>query len=116
MESSNSNPYHPQAYLAARRHDPERERLARVDAAAVSRFLAEKCGARVYGIGSLFDAARPFGVRSDIDLVVADLPKGTFFELCAQAQELTRFQLDIIPYEDANELVRETVRERGVLL
>lgn len=44
METTNRSPYRPQAYLAARRYDPERQRQARADAASVARFLTEECG------------------------------------------------------------------------
>ena len=106
----------PQAYLAARRNDPGRKRKAQEEARAVARFLSESYGARVYGIGSLFDLDRSFSGKSDIDLVVMGLPKEKFFSICADAGQLTQFQVDIIPYEDANELIRETVKEKGVLL
>ena len=103
-------------HLAARRNDPERRKTAEADAAAVARFLKERYGAVVFGIGSLFESGRPFSVTSDIDLVVEGLPKSKFFAISAEAQELSRIPLDIIPYEDANELIRETVREIGVEL
>ncbi len=86
------------------------------EAKAIACFLTENYGARVYGIGSLFEPDRSFSPSSDIDLVVMGLPKGKFFSISAEAGQLTRFNLDIIPYEDANDLVRETVRDKGVLL
>ena len=67
------------------------------------------------GIGSLFDPARPFLERSDIDLVVSGLPKGKYFAALSEAADLTRFHLDLIPLEDANDLLRERAR-RGVRL
>ena len=108
--------YNPRKYLAARRNDTARKKQALKDASAVARFLHENYGAEVYGIGSLFERSRSFSKRSDIDLVVKGLPKDRFFSILAEVGELTRFQIDIVPYEDANELVRETVQERGVLL
>ncbi len=116
MANTTRNQYRPHANLAARRHDPERRRQALADAFAVAHFLKEETGARVYGIGSLFDPDRPFGSLSDIDLVVEGVPKRDYFDVSGRAQELTDITLDIIPLEDANDLIREIVRERGVPL
>lgn len=73
----------------------------------IARYLADRYDVHVYGIGSLFDPDNTFTVRSDIDLVVKGLPKGRFLSICAEAEQLTEFHLDIIPYEDANVLIRE---------
>lgn len=108
--------YNPQLHMVARRNDPERERRALYEAREVARFLTETYGTKVYGIGSLFDRELSFSNTSDIDLVVEGIPKNKFFSICSEAAELSRFSIDIIPYEDANELVRETVQERGVKL
>lgn len=108
--------YNPEAYLAQKRNNPQKKAAAREEAVEVARFLSEKYGARVYGIGSLFNHNQPFSDKSDIDLVVMGLPKRKFFFACAEAQELTQFTLDIIPYEDANDLIHEIVKERGVAL
>jgi predicted nucleotidyltransferase len=108
--------YNPQLYMAAKRNNPSRKRQALKEARDIARFLTETYGAKVYGIGSLFDNERVFSNTSDIDLVVEGIPKNKFFSICAEAAELSQFSIDIIPYEDANELVRETVHERGVLL
>lgn len=75
-----------------------RMQKAKEDAYAVARFLKDTYGARVYGIGSLFDQAQSFSKTSDIDLVVIGVPKKRFFAICAEAQELTQFNIDIIPY------------------
>lgn len=56
---------------------------------------------------------RDFSRRSDIDLVVRGIPARDFFLISGEAAYLTDFRLDIIPYEDANDLIREAVRERG---
>src|SRR6056297_44636 len=97
--------YNPQKYLAARRNDPARKQLALKEASAVARYLREHYGVEVYGIGSLFEPDRSFSKKSDIDLVVKGLPKERFFSICAEAAELSRFSIDIVPYEDANELL-----------
>ena len=108
--------YRPQTRLAARRNDLTRRRQALADALAVALFLKTEYGTEVYGFGSLFDESRDFGVSSDIDLAIVDLPKAVFFAASARAQELTEIDLDIVPLEDASALLRETVLTRGVRL
>ncbi|MDE0218209.1 MAG: hypothetical protein OXJ90_02975 [Spirochaetaceae bacterium] len=88
---------------------------ARVDAERIAAHLRERYRAEVIGIGSLFESDRPFLERSDIDLVVSGIPKGEYFAALSESAELTRFHLDLIPLEDANDLVLETAR-RGVRL
>jgi predicted nucleotidyltransferase len=89
---------------------------ARRDAERIAHALEERYGSEVWGIGSLFEKTRPFRMGSDIDLVVRGIPKGVYFEALAYAQSLTRYDLDLIPWEDANDLVREIVAEAGVRL
>ena len=89
---------------------------ARADAERIAAYLRDRYGAEVIGIGSLFDPARPFLQRSDIDLVVSGIPTGRYFAALSEAADLTRFHLDLIPLEDANDLVRETADRRGVRL
>ena len=86
------------------------------DAKKIAQFLSDNYGCTVYGIGSLFSPDRSFSNRSDIDLVVKGLPKSKFFTATGQAVMLSRFNVDIIPYEDANELIKEQVDEEGVPL
>ena len=89
--------------------------VALADAKRIAAHLRDRYQAEVIGIGSLFDPARPFLERSDIDLVVSGLPKGKYFAALSEAADLTRFHLDLIPLEDANDLLRERAR-RGVRL
>ena len=89
---------------------------ARADAARIAAYLRDRYQAEVFGIGSLFDPDRPFLERSDIDLVVSGIPKGRYFAALSEAAELTRFHLDLIPIDDANDLIRETAARRGVRL
>ena len=116
MNSGAKSTYDPQSLLAARRNDLKRKRRAAADARRIAQFLSEHYGARVYGIGSLFEPGRDFTWRSDIDLAVEDLPDERFFAICAEAQQLTDFPLDIIPLKDAREHFKEAVRTRGVRL
>lgn len=103
-------------YLERRRHDEERKRAALADARSIAAFLVEECGAEVYGIGSLFEPDRAFGPRSDIDLVARGIPPERFFSITARAALLTQFDVDIIPLESANDLIKERVAEYGVRL
>ena len=89
---------------------------ARADAARIAAYLRDTYQAEVIGIGSLFDPDRPFLERSDIDLVVSGIPKGKYFAALIEAAHLTRFHLDLILLEDANDLVRETAARLGVWL
>ena len=90
--------------------------VARADAERIAAYLRDRYEAEVIGIGSLFEADRPFLERSDIDLVVSGIPKGEYFAALSEAADLTRFHLDLIPLEDANDLVRDTAARRGVRL
>ena len=89
---------------------------ARGDAERIAAYLRDTYRAEVIGIGSLFDPDRPFLERSDIDLVVSGIPKEKYFAALSEAADLTRFHLDLIPLEDANDLIRETAARRGVRL
>ena len=89
---------------------------ARADAERIAAYLRERYQAEAIGIGSLFEADRPFLERSDIDLVVSGIPQGEYFAALSEAADLTRFHLDLIPLEDANDLVRDTAARRGVRL
>ncbi|MGH7494616.1 MAG: nucleotidyltransferase family protein [bacterium] len=100
----------------------ERERIEtrrqRALAAAlnIARFLGEKFAlTKVVGIGSTFDAER-FSQRSDIDLVVYDLPSRDYFFASAQIRFMTDFKVDLIPHESANELLKQRILEEGVHL
>jgi predicted nucleotidyltransferase len=86
------------------------------DAHRIAEYLIEQCEAAVFGIGSLFESGRVFGPRSDIDLVVEGIPPERFFSITAAAASLTSFDLDIIPLEEANELIRKRVDACGVQL
>jgi predicted nucleotidyltransferase len=111
-----SGTYNPKKYLAQRRNNPELRQKALADAAKIASFLFQRCGAKVYGIGSAFEGDRDFSIHSDIDLVAEGIPAHIFVRLSAEAAFLTDFHLDLIPFENANELLRETVHTRGVPL
>lgn len=89
---------------------------ARADAERIAAYLRDTYQASVIGIGSLFEAGRPFLERSDIDLVVSGIPKEEYIAALSEAADLTRFHLDLIPLEDANDLIRETAARQGVRL
>lgn len=83
------------------------------DASKIAGYLREKhgCG-EIYLIGSILDKER-FSENSDIDFVVKGLPKERYFYLLAEIRDITGFAIDIIPYEDANELIKNTVEKEG---
>ena len=104
------------AHLARTRFAPGDVSSARRDAENIARFLKDRYGAEVWGIGSLFEELHPFRKGSDIDLVVRGLPTDTFFEILAEVENQTEVPVDLIPWEEANNLVREIVRVSGVRL
>ena len=86
---------------------------ARRDAESIARFLKERYGAEVWGIGSLFEEFRPFRKDSDIDLVAKGIPADRYFEILAEVEDQTSFSVDLIPWEEANDLIREIVFTSG---
>jgi predicted nucleotidyltransferase len=89
---------------------------ALADALRIADYLREKYGAVVYGVGSLFLEGRPFTEKSDIDLVVKGLPADKFISILTAVDGMTKFQVDLVPYEDANSLMRTTADEEGIRL
>ena len=83
------------------------------DASKIAGYLRNKhgCG-EIYLIGSILDKER-FNEKSDIDFVVKGLPKDRYFYILAEIRDMTDFAIDIVPYEDANELIRDTVEKEG---
>jgi len=93
-----------------------RKERAGAEAKRIARFLREKHGCtRVVGIGSTFNEKR-FTERSDIDLVVYGLPKGKYFSISAEVRNLTSFEVDLIPAENARPFTLQVVEEEGVEL
>ncbi len=103
-------------HLKARRSDESARRKALADAHKIAEYLTRQCDAAVFGIGSLFELDRVFGPNSDIDLVVAGIPPERFFSITAVAASLTNYRVDIIPLEDANDLIKQRVAYCGVRL
>jgi predicted nucleotidyltransferase len=69
----------------------------------------------VVGIGSAFDPER-FSQRSDIDLVVFGLPANAYFSTLGQIMMMTKFKVNLIPYESATALLKQRVAEEGAQL
>jgi len=93
-----------------------RRQIALAEARKVAQFLGETFGViRAVGIGSAFDAKR-FTLRSDLDLVVEGLADRDYFSASAQIRFLTNFEVDLIPIESANHLLKQRVAEEGVQL
>jgi len=93
-----------------------RKREAFADARRLARVLREKYGCtRVVGIGSTFNE-KDFTEHSDIDLVVFGLPKGKYFAILSEISDLTPFEVDLIPAENARPFTRQLVEEERVEL
>ena len=103
-------------HLRKTRFAPGDEQKARAAASRVADVLKKQYGAEVYGIGSLFESIRPFMNSSDIDLVVKGIPAKKFIRASAEAVESSDFEVNLIPWETANALIREIVEKSGVKL
>lgn len=86
---------------------------ALLDAQRIAKFLADTYGCEVWGIGSLFEKDGLFRDDSDIDLVASRIPDSKYFHALALASEMTTLKLDLIPLEDANQLIAEIIYDEG---
>jgi predicted nucleotidyltransferase len=68
----------------------------------------------VYLIGSL--ARREFREDSDIDLVVKGLKASDFYRASGELMAISEFPVDIIPFEEANELIKISLQAEGIPL
>lgn len=91
----------------------DRER-ALADAQRIATYLFDQGARRVVGVGSTFDATRPFTDRSDIDLVVAGIEPQEFYAVSARAAALTDFTLDLTPFENMTASFRRDLDQYGV--
>ena len=104
------------AYLRETLFAPGDREKARADALCIADCLRRKYAAEVYGIGSAFESLRTFRRKSDIDLVVKGIPPDKFIYACLEADELSEFEVNLIPWETSNELVKDIVATNGVKL
>ena len=104
------------AHLRKTRFSPGDRNAALVDARRIAAYLRREFDAEVWGVGSLFEGIRPFLKQSDIDLVAHGIPPGRYIAAYARASDMTRWKLDLIPLETANDLLREIVESKGVRL
>ena len=104
------------AHLRRTRFSPGDASGARRDAQSIARFLKDGYGAEVWGIGSLFEELRSFRKGSDIDLVAKGIPADRFFEVLVEVEDQTPFAVDLIPWEEASDLIREIALASGVRL
>ena len=71
---------------------------------------------RIFQWGSLLDRTR-FSKISDIDIAVEGINNAQlFFNLVADAEKLTDFPLDIVPFEDIHPLHKKTILKQGKLI
>jgi predicted nucleotidyltransferase len=95
---------------------PGDTKKARDDALRIAEYLKNEYHAVVYGVGSLFLSGREFTEESDIDLVVKGLPPRRFFSILNDVNEMSRFTIELVPWEDANEYLREQAEKEGEIL
>lgn len=97
-----------------RRGDIEK---AKNDAGKIAEYLKNTYDAeKVYGVGSLFLPERGFTEKSDIDLVVKGLPSSRFFSIINEVNEMSSFEIELIPWEDANAYLRDQAEKEGKIL
>jgi len=96
---------------------PGNSKKARDDAAKIAEYLKGKyCVSAVFGVGSLFLPGREFTEKSDIDLVVKGLPPTMFFSIINEVNKMSSYEIELIPWEDANEYLREQSEKEGTNL
>ena len=83
--------------------------LAKTQALEIAKYLQKNYNSEVWGIGSLFQQERIFTDESDIDLVVSNLPPLEFFKILVKLDEMSDFELDVIPLEQSNKLVKKLI-------
>lgn len=93
----------------------DRER-ALADARRIAAHLKDEGASRIVGIGSVFDATRPFTDRSDIDVVVGGIDPRRFFAVYAAAARLTDFTLDLAALETVTAAFLDSINAYGVEL
>lgn len=93
----------------------DRER-ALGDARRIAAHLKHEGASRIIGIGSAFEATRPFTDRSDIDLVVGGIDPRRFFAVYAAAAKMTDFTLDLTALETVTAAFLDNVGKYGVEL
>ena len=100
-------------HIKRTRFAPGDREKALADAAKIAGFLKREYSAEVIGVGSLFESPRPFRADSDIDLVVRGLPAKHYITACVQAEKLSTFEINLIPWETANDLMLHIAQSRG---
>ena len=103
-------------HLRATHFESGNRGLAVADARQIAQFLRSNVANRVLGIGSAFDASRPFTERSDIDLVAEGIDPRKFYAVSAEAAAMTKFSLDLTPVELATANLRHLAHEEDVEL
>jgi predicted nucleotidyltransferase len=95
-----------------------RRRAAEEVADRMARILGDEFEAeRVYLVGSLLKP-EDFGTHSDIDLLVVGLEPARYFKALSRIwKELPKgMEVDLVPFEDADEYLRNLAQTKGVLL
>jgi len=77
--------------------------------------LAAYCSVqRVTLFGSVLDESA-FSEESDIDIAVEGLDPERYFEALGEISMHTTFNVDLVPYEDAREFMKQRIRRGKVL-
>ena len=98
----------------------KRAREALRVALTIAKTLVKKGKAkRVYLFGSLAFSMKGggrFGVTSDIDLAVEALPKKEYFQILAEVNRMSDFEVDLVDLQACSAPLREAILKNGVLL
>ncbi|MFQ5612360.1 MAG: nucleotidyltransferase family protein [Anaerolineae bacterium] len=101
----------------ARRREQNRRlaQEARRDLDRIAHSLRTTYGARrIILFGSLVKDR--FAAGSDIDLAVAGIAPADFFSACAEANRLSRFRVDLKPYDDLHPRFQQRVLAQGEVI
>ncbi len=105
-------------FLAGRRKAKAEARLAlwraaAADAEAITSLIARKYRPkRIIQWGSVL-APEHFSEASDIDLAVEGVDPIAFLRLCADAEDMTRFPLDLLRWESVNAHFQRIISMKG---
>ena len=90
----------------------KRRQMALQRASEYGKMLCEQFGAKkVMLVGSALQPER-FNERSDIDLVVYEMPRENFF-FAVTACMNEDIDVDLVPFENANEFMKRAIKESG---
>ncbi len=81
----------------------------------IAEFIAKKYKVKkIILFGSL--VKEKFREHSDIDLAIEGLEKGKYFKVLSEIENFTNILVDIKPFEDCSDLLKEQIQREGEIL